>query len=120
MFVSLSSCSRTASMSHASRATKEGSLMVRLLFTVLFALAVDASASGARPQEATVKLAAIPIDTTPKSVAGIVVDEAGQPIAGVRVEARTPVTGFHSSFSVPTGGDSFKPPRVAVTDARGR
>ena len=72
--------------------------MVRLLFIAVFALAVDASASRAQPLEATVKLEAIPIDTTPKSVAGVVVDEAGQPIAGVRVEAQTPVTGFHQRF----------------------
>jgi protocatechuate 3,4-dioxygenase beta subunit len=107
-------------MCHASRATKEGSLVVRLLFIAVFTLVVDASASRAQPQEATVKLEAIPIDTTPTSVAGVVVDEAGEPIVGVRVEARTPVTGFHSSFSVPEGGESFKPPRVAVTDAQGR
>jgi protocatechuate 3,4-dioxygenase beta subunit len=107
-------------MSHASQATMEGSSMVRLLYIAVLALVVDVSASRAQSQEATVKLEGIPIDTTPKSVAGIVVDEAGQPIDGVRVEARTPVTGFHSSFSVPTGGDAFKPPRTAVTDARGR
>jgi hypothetical protein len=99
---------------------KEGSLVVRILFIAVFALVVGANPRRAQPQEATVKLEAIPIDTTPKSVAGLVVDEAGEPIAGVRVEARTPVTGFHSSFSVPTGGEPFRPPRVAETDARGR
>jgi protocatechuate 3,4-dioxygenase beta subunit len=94
--------------------------MARLLFIAVFVLVVDTGAWRAESQEANNGLEAIPFDTTPKSVAGVVVDEAGQPIAGVRVEAQTPVTGFHSSFSMPTGGDSFKPPRMATTDAEGR
>jgi protocatechuate 3,4-dioxygenase beta subunit len=54
-------------------------------------------------------------------VSGRIVDERGDPIAGARVEAFTPVVGFHSSFSMPTGRDYFPgPDRVAVTDADGR
>ncbi len=94
--------------------------MARLLCITAFVIVLHANSLRAQSQEAGSKLEAVPIDSTPQSVAGVVVDEAGQPIAGVRVEARTPVTGFHSSFSMPTGGDAFKPPRVAVTDARGR
>jgi protocatechuate 3,4-dioxygenase beta subunit len=94
--------------------------MARLLCTVAFALVVHANTLRAQSQQADSRLEAVSIDMTPQSVSGVVVDEAGQPIAGVRVEARTPVTGFHSSFSMPTGGDVFKPPRVAVTDERGR
>ena len=54
-------------------------------------------------------------------VAGTVVDEQGVPIAGVRVEALTPVKGVISSFSMPTGRDYFAgPDRVDTTDAKGR
>jgi protocatechuate 3,4-dioxygenase beta subunit len=53
--------------------------------------------------------------------AGTVVDELGVPIAGVRVEAFTPVQGFISSFSMPTGRDYFAgPERVDITDSQGR
>ncbi len=95
-------------------------MIQRLICLVVLTLVVEVSGLRARSQEANTKPEGSPIDTTPQSVAGVVVDEAGQPIAGVRVEARTPVTGFYSSFSMPTGGDAFQPPRVAVTDARGR
>jgi protocatechuate 3,4-dioxygenase beta subunit len=93
---------------------------IQLRCLIVLALIVGVNAPLAQTQEASVTLDGTPIDTTPQNVAGVVVDEAGQPIAGVRVEARTPVVGFHSSFSMPTGGDPFKPPRVAVTDAQGR
>jgi protocatechuate 3,4-dioxygenase beta subunit len=94
--------------------------MRRLIRAGLVALVISTGISSVDAQDANVKLEAVPIDTTPQTVAGVIVDEAGHPIAGVRVEARTPVTGFHSSFSMPTGGDAFKPPRIAVTDAQGR
>lgn len=54
-------------------------------------------------------------------VAGKVTDEQGVPIADVRVEAFTPVTGVYSSFSMPTGRNYFTgPDRVTHTDAQGR
>ncbi|WP_197527307.1 MSCRAMM family protein [Pirellulimonas nuda] len=53
-------------------------------------------------------------------VAGTVVDDYGEPVAGVVVEAFTPVVGVHSSFSWPTGRDYFPgPDRKATTDADG-
>ncbi len=53
--------------------------------------------------------------------AGEVVDQHNHPIAGARVEARTAVTGFYSSFSMPTGGDYFPgPDRVCTTDDQGK
>ncbi len=52
---------------------------------------------------------------------GIVKDEQGKPIAGVRVEAFTPIVGFNSSFSMETGRDYFPgPDRVDITDKQGR
>jgi hypothetical protein len=64
-------------------------------------------------------LSATPIDG--HAIAGTVVDEQGQPVGGVRVEAFTPVVGFHSSFSIPTGRDYFVgPDRVHETDEQGR
>ena len=50
---------------------------------------------------------------------GVVVDEAGDPIEGVKVQAATPRQGFYSSFSMPTGGKDI-PGKTAVTDADGR
>jgi protocatechuate 3,4-dioxygenase beta subunit len=65
------------------------------------------------------ELAKMPADKN--LVTGVVVDERGKPIEGVRVEAFTPVTGFYSSFSMPTGRDYFPgPDRVATTDKEGR
>ncbi len=69
-----------------------------------------------------------PCDFTLKSVltagqvaTGIVKDEQGKPIAGVRVEAFTPVVGVLSRFSMPTGRDYFPgPDRVDITDKQGR
>jgi hypothetical protein len=62
-----------------------------------------------------------PLPLERRAIAGTVVDERGQPIAGVHVEAYTPVVGFHSSFSMPTGRDRFPgAERVAVTDDAGR
>jgi len=53
-------------------------------------------------------------------VAGKVTDEQGVPIADVRVEAFTPVTGAYSSFSMPPAANYFPgPDRVACTDAQG-
>jgi hypothetical protein len=55
------------------------------------------------------------------AVAGNVVDQHNKPIAGASVEAFTPVVGFFSSFSTPTGRDYFPgPDRVDTTDEQGR
>ena len=69
-----------------------------------------------------------PCDFTLKSVftagqvaTGIVKDEQGKPIAGVRVEAFTPMVGADSSISMRTGRDYFPgPDRVDITDKQGR
>jgi protocatechuate 3,4-dioxygenase beta subunit len=62
-----------------------------------------------------------PIAAGKHIAAGTVVDELNRPIPGVRVEAFTPVKGFISSFSMPTGRDYFAgPDRVSTTDAAGR
>ena len=53
------------------------------------------------------------------SAFGVVVDEDGKPLEGVKIQAATPVQGFHSSFSTPTGGDDI-PGKTAVTDKAGR
>ena len=62
-----------------------------------------------------------PIVGEQQSAFGKVVDQAGKPIAGARVEAFTPIIGFNSSFSHTTGRDFMPgPDRVAVTDHEGR
>jgi len=49
------------------------------------------------------------------------VDQHNKPIAGASVEAFTPVVGFMSSFSMPTGRDYFPDlDRVDTTDEQGR
>lgn len=73
-----------------------------------------------QPGESDLDFELTKVTETTNHVAGKVVDEAGEPIAGVEVEAFTPVQGFHSSFSMPTGRDFFPgPDRVTATDERG-
>ena len=50
---------------------------------------------------------------------GVVVNDDGEPIEGVKIQAATPVQGFYSSFSSPTGGDDING-KTAVTDKAGR
>ncbi len=58
--------------------------------------------------------------TAPISLRGKVVDEEGKPIEGARVVAQSPVSGFYSSFSMPTPSFPFPgPSREAVTNADG-
>lgn len=55
----------------------------------------------------------------PQSAFGIVVDEDGKPIPGVKIQAASPRQGFESSISMPTGGDDI-PGKTAVTDSEGK
>ena len=57
---------------------------------------------------------------SPMTLRGKVVDKKGRPIEGVTVSAKSPVTGFHSSFSTPTPSFPFPgPAREATSDAQG-
>jgi hypothetical protein len=55
----------------------------------------------------------------PQAAFGIVVDENGKPIPGVKVQAASPRQGDISTISMPTGGDDI-PGKTAVTDSEGR
>ena len=54
-----------------------------------------------------------------QSAFGVVVDSNGKPIEGVKIQLATPVQGFYSSFSSPTGGDDIQG-KTAITDKAGR
>lgn len=57
----------------------------------------------------------------PLTLKGVVVDEKGVPIEGVTVVAKSPVSGFYSSFSSPTPSFPYPgPPRQGTTDGDGR
>ena len=55
----------------------------------------------------------------PVDAFGFVFDEQRKPIPGVRIQAASPRQGFHSSFSMPYGGDDIAG-KTAITDEQGR
>ncbi len=76
---------------------------------------------GAKPGSEPIDFQLQPIPKDARFIAGTIVDASGKPVAGVSVEAFTPVVGVDSSFSWPTGRDYYPgPDRKAVTDSDGK